>query len=118
MSEPNKQDEALVAIQQYHADKDLRWRMDVLMRDFFACVGCGERDRKLLESHHIKPRAQFPELAHNLDNGETDCLWRHALQHKNNPVVMNMILLRLVHILTERLYKPLSVCQKALFQNL
>lgn len=103
--------EALLFIEEYHNSKDVEWALRVKQRDFFACIECGIRDRELLESHHIKPKEQFPELRHKLDNGECDCLWRHALQHKNNPVVMNMILLRLVKVLTK---EPLSKCQKAL----
>lgn len=105
-------DEALLAIEQYHMDKDVRWSLDVKVKAFHACEVCGAR--KLLESHHIKPKEQYPELRHELDNGECTCLWRHALLHKDNPVIQNMILLRLVAALTERNCKPLTKCQKAL----
>lgn len=113
MGKDKDRNEALFEIEKYHTDRDKRWSLDVKMRDFFACVECGER--KLLESHHVKPKEQFPELRCDLSNGECVCLWLHALRHKNNPVVMNMILLRLVKLLTKRVYGgQLSKCQRDL----
>lgn len=108
---------ALKSIEDYHTNKAARWSLDVKMKDFFACVGCGERDRSLLETHHIEPVHISPGLRYVVKNGEYDCLWRHALMHKNEPVIMNMILLRLVKLLTERLYNTLSKCQKALIET-
>lgn len=101
--------------EQHFANKELRWSKDVKIAGGHVCRECGESHPKLIESHHIKPRAQFPELQYEPDNGELDCLWLHIYQHRKDLVIQNMILLRLVYVLTERYQKPFSKCQKALF---
>jgi len=116
LSEHEEREDALIAIEAELANKAAQWSREVKMKAGFVCGECGELDNSLLESHHIKPREQFRELMYDLDNGECVCLWLHALRHQNNPVVMNMLLLRLVGILTERYCKPLSKCQKALLE--
>lgn len=89
------------------------WSRNVKIAAGWACARCGEGafDKAVLESHHIKPKHIFPKLIYDLKNGECDCLWGHALQHKDNPVIQNMILLRLVVLLTNRLYSQKTTCQ-------
>lgn len=84
------------------------WSRQVKIRAGWVCEfpGCGELDRKLLESHHIKPKEQFPELAKELENGECLCLYHHAVRHWDNEPVRNKILARLAIILWLRYVKP------------
>lgn len=109
-------EDALIAIEAELNNKAAQWSREIKMRASWVCCDCGEGlyDKELLEAHHIKPRAQFPALMYDLDNGKCVCLWGHALVHQDNPVVMNMILLRLVRILTRRHCQPFSKCQMKL----
>jgi len=104
------------SLKQYYEEKLRRWSRRVKECAFFACRECGER--QLIESHHIEPREKFPARIYDIDNGECDCLWLHAFMHKDDIVAQNLVLLRLCKKLTKRLYRPLTKCQKALFQNL
>lgn len=47
------------------------WHKQVLKRDNYICQECGSN--KHLEAHHIKPLKYFPELAVDLNNGQTLC---------------------------------------------
>lgn len=89
-------------------DPELRtWSINVKIRDGYVCRHCGELDRELLDSHHIKPISQFLELKYDIDNGITHCLWCHAFQgHKDNKAIRDMILARLAIILYLRYVKP------------
>lgn len=80
------------------------WSRDVKIKGGWVCGKCGELDRELLESHHIKPKHIFPELAYEVDNGECTCLWCHAIAHQDNIVICNQILARLAVKLYFRLY--------------
>jgi len=44
---------------------------DIIKRIWNNCIICGSTEK--LEAHHVKPRAQFPELALEIDNGITLC---------------------------------------------
>jgi prophage antirepressor-like protein len=55
------------------------WREAVLDRDGHKCVICGSTE--LLEAHHIKSKAEFPELACKVENGETLCRKCHNKVH-------------------------------------
>ena len=79
-------------------DEFADWSRQVKIKDGWACQKCGELDKKLLESHHIKPKEVFPESAKNLDNGQCLCLWCHAVAHWSNEVIRNKILARLAII--------------------
>lgn len=48
------------------------WRQKVFQRDYFTCVCCGEKPRKII-ADHIKPFYFFPELRLDVDNGRTLC---------------------------------------------
>lgn len=72
------------------------------MKDGYVCRDCGELIRELLEASHIKSKTQFPELAHNLDNGRTRCLLCHARKHTSWARLM--ILARLGLILYRQKY--------------
>ena len=52
--------------------KDLQiWSYMIRQRDGFACVYCGSNKR--LNAHHIAPKAIYPELKYDIDNGVTVC---------------------------------------------
>lgn len=51
------------------------WRIKVLARDGNACVICGKT--RSLEVDHIKPLFLFPELMHEVSNGQTLCCSCH-----------------------------------------
>lgn len=78
--------------------------------------GCGELDKSLLEAHHIKPKAQFPELKYDVKNGKCYCMWHHAWAgHKDNEVIRNKILARFCVILVLRQYpERREQCQRLL----
>lgn len=101
-----------------HFEQKLRdWSQQVKIKGGQVCERCGLglMDKELLESHHIEPIHLSPARMYDIDNGECICLWRHALKHKDNPVIQNMILLRLVVLLTDRLYKNQKTpCQEEL----
>jgi len=95
-------------------DRDINWSNNIKIAGGYVCQDCGELDKEFLESHHKKPKHLYPELQHELKNGECICLWRHCIEHFGNPAILVMILLRLVILLTKRLYRPLSSCQAEL----
>lgn len=52
------------------------WRNAVMKRDNYKCVFCSKKGGDL-ESDHIKPVSEFPDLIYNVDNGRTLCLTCH-----------------------------------------
>jgi len=57
-----------------------QWRQDVLERDSYQCVDCGNSDN--LQTHHIIPIKEDNEKATNVDNGLTVCANCHASRHQ------------------------------------
>ncbi len=57
------------------------WAKQVKDRDG-KCAHCGTTDN--LHAHHIKSRAEYPELINNLDNGMTLCYGCHRKEHERN----------------------------------
>lgn len=49
------------------------WRKAVFERDDYTCQSCKKRGNGILNAHHIKPFALFPELRLAIDNGSTLC---------------------------------------------
>lgn len=47
--------------------------------DNFMCKNCSSTEN--LNSHHIQPKAEFPELSLDLNNGITLCLDCHSEIH-------------------------------------
>lgn len=89
-------------------DEYAYWSRQVKIQGGWVCEfpDCGQIERKLLESHHTKPKAEFPELAKDPKNGTCLCIYHHAVKHWNNEVVRNKILARLAIILYLRYIKP------------
>jgi len=63
------------------------WRNAVLVRDRYACQGCGSNED--LQAHHVKDWANNPELRLDVNNGKTLCVLCHAQQH---PEIKGLIL--------------------------
>jgi len=96
--------QAVAELEQILEQKRFIWSRDVKIAGGWVCKKCGELDRELLESHHIKPKDLFPELQYIVTNGECICLWCHAIAHQNNRIICNQILARLAIKLYYRLY--------------
>lgn len=65
----------------YHTPAWRKLRVLALQRDHYLCQECLRQKRivKATEVHHIKPIADFPELALTLDNLESLCWDCHEL---------------------------------------
>ena len=96
-------------------DRAAAWSWGVKALAGNICRECDETE--LLESHHIVPKYIDPTLTYEIENGACDCMWLHAVEHKDNLTILCRILLRLVKILTKRLYSTLTPCQEKLFGN-
>lgn len=96
--------EALEVIERHFALKDADWSLQVKMRAGYCCQhpGCGELEKSLLESHHVKPVSQYPELRNDLTNGKCLCLYHHALAHTG--WIRRLIMARGFLILWGKLY--------------
>lgn len=58
-----------------------RWAKAVMVRDQMACQMCGAVEGQM-DAHHVLPKAQYPELADDIDNGVTLCSPCHKKLHK------------------------------------
>jgi hypothetical protein len=67
---------------EYKQSRHFEWSCNVKQRDDYQCQHCGETSRKELHAHHIKPRALFPELCFEINNGMTLCKKCHIEEHK------------------------------------
>lgn len=56
-----------------------KWRQRVKERDGFKCQRCGSDQH--LHAHHIKHKAEFPDLYLELENGVTLCERCHSDEH-------------------------------------
>lgn len=57
------------------------WKEAVNNRDNFTCQECGGKDKSIMETHHIKQFAEFPDERYNVYNGITLCRFCHQLRH-------------------------------------
>lgn len=57
------------------------WRLSVLERDKFTCIGCGKVGNPL-DVHHIIDTRERPDLAFEVNNGTTLCRKCHTLLHR------------------------------------
>jgi 5-methylcytosine-specific restriction endonuclease McrA len=69
-------------ISEYKLSARGQWAKSVKVRDRHTCQHCGETNKKILHAHHIKPKAMFPELALEIDNGLTLCQPCHLSEHR------------------------------------
>jgi 5-methylcytosine-specific restriction endonuclease McrA len=67
----------------YHSERHKRWRAAVLRRDKYLCQDCLAYGRKTpaTTAHHIKERADYPELQYDVDNGVALCAACHNKRH-------------------------------------
>lgn len=68
-----------------------KWGKKVKKRDNYICQECGESNKRLLQSHHIKSKSQYPNLIFDLNNGITLCVECHAQKHKDDKKIFNLI---------------------------
>lgn len=61
------------------------WREMVFKRDNWTCQMCGER-AKIVQAHHIKPFAEFPESRLKVSNGITLCVNCHKNYHATHQI--------------------------------
>ena len=68
-----------------------QWRESVFKRDNWTCQKCGLRSKKgcyvIIEAHHIKPFATFPELRLKIENGLTLCKKCHYKEPKGKEIL-------------------------------
>jgi len=59
------------------------WGDKIKKRDNYTCQRCGKENLtgKNCHAHHKKPKDLYPELALDLDNGETLCIDCHTVKH-------------------------------------
>jgi hypothetical protein len=57
----------------------VQWRSDVFQRDNWICQTCGVRGGVVLQAHHKKSWAEYPEFRYDVDNGVTLCISCHKL---------------------------------------
>jgi len=57
------------------------WRVGVLIRDGRTCQCCGNKKRRELCVHHIKPFSLYPELRTDVNNGITLCKYCHDAKY-------------------------------------
>lgn len=57
------------------------WRSSVFERDQYTCQHCSVAGG-ILNAHHIKPFAEYPELRFEVSNGITLCKSCHIQEHK------------------------------------
>lgn len=62
----------------YNSQEYVKWRKKIFKRDRFTCQLCGTQG-KTLNAHHIKPKALYPELALDKNNGITLCEECHEI---------------------------------------
>ena len=60
---------------QFSSYKLSKWSRMIRIRDGHKCFLCEEdkTPRRLMEAHHIRPKAKYPDTAYTLSNGITLC---------------------------------------------
>jgi len=56
------------------------FRKLVFERDNYRCQICGNEDKRVLVIDHIKNKAMYPDLKHNISNGMTLCANCHMIK--------------------------------------
>lgn len=62
----------------------MKWSNKIRAKFDWTCVFCGSMVD--IEAHHVKPRALFPELMFDLDNGVASCYDCHHALHELNVI--------------------------------
>lgn len=58
-----------------------KWRRSVFQKDKYVCQNCGYDKGKIIQAHHVKPYAEFPEHRYDVENGVTLCKPCHLFIH-------------------------------------
>lgn len=86
------------------------WSLQVKIRDSYTCRYCGEGtfDHQIVDAHHIKRKADRPDLADAVENGETLDMFCHAKEHYKMGDYWGcvLILLRLIKLMRKRANWP------------
>lgn len=85
----------------YNTPEYKSWRTYILTRDKYTCQMCGS-DGGRLEAHHIKPKARFPELTLDPNNGITLCYYCHRRLVTGKEENFMFIFSRIVSLNTKR----------------
>lgn len=67
----------------------LAWRDAVFRRDRYTCRDCGDATGGNLCAHHVEPMKDRPDLAYDVNNGETLCHPCHELRHYKPDSIRN-----------------------------
>lgn len=59
-----------------NSNKYKEWRKEILRRDSYSCIECGQVGGELIV-HHIKSFSKYPELRFDINNGITLCCLCH-----------------------------------------
>jgi hypothetical protein len=69
----------------------MKWaRKQTKIRDNYTCQICGLRDIEIMEVDHIKPKCDYPEIMHSLDNLITICPNCHRRKTNRELKVRNL----------------------------
>jgi len=82
------------------------WRKAVFERDHHTCQEC-EKVGGILNAHHIKPFAFFPELRTAIDNGTTLCKECHKTKTYGNRIRGKPVLSLIQNVELKQLSEPL-----------
>lgn len=86
--------------------KEPSWSRKVKMQGGYHCRFCGEGafDHEIIDAHHLKRKADRPDLADVVENGESLCMFDHAKEHykKGEYGSSVLILQRLIKLMMKR----------------
>lgn len=90
--------------------KEPSWSRQVKIAGRYTCRFCGEGtfDHEIIEAHHIKRKADRPDLAEVVSNGECLCMFDHGKEHFKRGDFWGcvLVLLRLLKLMRKRANWP------------
>lgn len=86
------------------------WSIRVKIRDNYTCYDCGLGvfDHEIVDACHIENKSIRPDLAEDINNGRTKCMFDHAKEHfkKGEYWACVLVLLRLIKLVRKRARWP------------